>query len=88
MKPVVVSRPTRAPFDSSTAFVATVVPCRMLRMSATAMPASLQIRVTPVSTPFDWSAGVEGVLTRHCRPSSSLTRKTSVNVPPTSTPSL
>ena len=31
------------------------------------MPASAQMRSTPVSTPCDGSAGVDGVLTRHCR---------------------
>ena len=88
-KPSVVISPTRAPFDSSTAFVATVVPWRMLRTSATPMPASSQMRRTPVSTPCDGSAGVDGVLTRNCAPpSESSTRKRSVNVPPTSTPSL
>ena len=89
LKPCVVIRPTRAPFDSSTAFVATVVPWRMLRNSPTPMPASPQMRLTPVSTPCEGSLGVEGVLTRNCvAPLSSFTRKRSVNVPPTSTPSL
>ena len=89
MKPVVVIRPTRAPFDSSTAFVATVVPCRMLRSSDTWMPASSQIRATPLSTPSEGSPGVDGVFTRYCAlPVSSPTRKRSVKVPPTSTPSL
>src|SRR6266852_7403920 len=87
--PVVVIRPTRAPFDSSTALVATVVPCRMLRSSDTWIPASSQIRATPLSTPSDGSLGVDGVFTRNCAlPLSSLTRKRSVKVPPTSTPSL
>src|SRR5882672_3135361 len=89
LKPVVVIRPTRAPFDSSTAFVATVVPCRMLRNSDTWIPASSQIRATPLRTPSDGSLGVDGVFTRNCAlPPSSLTRKRSVKVPPTSTPSL
>ena len=56
LKPCVVIRPTRAPFDSSTAFVATVVPCRMLRISPTPTPASSQMRCTPASTPSDGSA--------------------------------
>src|SRR5262249_60292227 len=52
-------------------------------------PASPQIRATPFSTPSDGSLGVDGVLTRCCAlPASSLTRKRSVKVPPTSTPSL
>src|SRR5580765_2789856 len=89
LKPVVVIRPTRAPFDSRTAFVATVVPCRMLRSSDTWIPASSQIRDTPLRTPSDGSLGVDGVFTRNCAlPLSSLTRKRSVKVPPTSTPSL
>ena len=56
---------------------------------ADATPDSSQIRRTPTSTPSDGSAGVEGVFTRYCVPDpSSPTRKRSVNVPPTSTPSL
>ena len=86
-KPFVVIRPTRAPLDSSTAFVATVVPCRMLRISATSIDASSQMRRTPFKTPSEGSAGVDGVLIRYRLPSPS-TRKRSVNVPPTSTPSL
>ena len=87
--PCVVIRPTRAPFDSSTAFVATVVPWRMLRRSSTPIPASSQMRRTPVRTPSDGSCGVDGVLTRNCPPPLSWeTRKRSVKVPPTSTPSL
>ena len=89
LKPCVVISPTRAPFDSSTAFVATVVPWRMLRRSPTSIPASSQMRRTPAMTPSEGSAGVEGVFTRYCPPPfPSLTRKRSVNVPPTSTPSL
>ena len=86
--PLVVNNPTRAPFDSNTAFVATVVPCRMLRISPTSAPASPAIRFTPVSTPCDGSAGVDGVFTRWSEPVSSWTSSRSVNVPPTSTPSL
>ena len=88
LNPTVVNRPTRAPFDSSTAFVATVVPCRMLRISATSVPAVSAIRFTPTSTPSEGSAGVEGVFTRCIDPLSSWTSSRSVNVPPTSTPSL
>src|ERR1700737_5012033 len=47
------------------------------------------MRAIPLSTPSDGSPGVEGVFTRYCAlPLSSLTRKRSVNVPPTSTTSL
>src|SRR5262245_47351328 len=88
-KPAVVIRPTRAPFDSSTAFVATVVPCRMFRTPPGSIPASSQMRRTPVSTPCDGSAGVDGVLTRNCAPPFEWsTRQRSVKVAPASTPSL
>ena len=87
-KPLVVKSPTRAPFDSSTAFVATVVPWRMLRISPISVPASPAIRLTPVRTPSDGSAGVDGVFTRWSEPVSSWTSRRSVKVPPTSTPSL
>ena len=86
-KPRVVISPTRAPLDSSTALVATVVPWTTLPAPRGRCPASAQIRCTPVSTPCDGSAGVDGVFTRQCRSSSSSTRNRSVNVPPTSTPS-
>src|SRR3954452_13586078 len=86
LKPIVVIRPTRAPLLSSTALVATVVPCTMLRSSAGEVPACAQMRLTPASTPSDGSPGVEGVLTRTSLSSESLTRNRSVNVPPTSTP--
>ena len=86
LKPIVVMRPTRAPLPSSTAFVATVVPCMMLPRSPGVMPAVSQMRATPLSTPWEGSLGVDGVFTRCCVPSSSLTRKRSVKVPPTSTP--
>src|SRR6195952_3989040 len=86
LKPVVVISPTRAPLLSSTAFVATVVPCTMFCSSDGSIPASAQMRLRPVSTPSEGSAGVEGVLTRNCLSSESLTRNRSVNVPPTSTP--
>ena len=85
-KPWVVIRPTREPLPSSTAFVATVVPCMMLPRSPGVMPAVSQMRATPLSTPWEGSLGVDGVFTRCCVPSSSLTRNRSVNVPPTSTP--
>ena len=57
-------------------------------MSATAVPASSEMRRTPTSTPSDGSPGVDGVFTRCIAPLSSWTRRRSVNVPPTSTPSL
>jgi hypothetical protein len=42
----------------------------------------------PWSTPIDWSAGVLGTFAVKTRPDVSFTRNKSVNVPPTSTPSL
>ena len=66
-KPWVVISPTRAPLDSSTALVATVVPWTTLARSAGAIPAASQILATPESTPCDGSDGVDGVFTRHCR---------------------
>src|SRR4051794_8869122 len=86
--PRVVMSPTRAPLDSRTALVATVVPWTRLPIASGPMPASAQMRRTPASTPCDGSAGVDGVLTRHWRrPPASSTRNRSVKVPPTSTPS-
>src|SRR5688572_25391612 len=87
-KPCVVTSPTRAPFASSIAFVATVVPCMTKPRSPGSMPLSSQIRRTPTRTPSEGSAGVEGVFTRKRSPFSSSTRSRSVKVPPTSTPSL
>ena len=66
-KPWVVISPTRAPLDSSTALVATVVPWTTLPRSPGAIPAASQILATPLSTPSDGSDGVDGVFTRHCR---------------------
>src|SRR5918996_1091856 len=87
-KPCVVTSPTRAPFASSIAFVATVVPCMTKPRSPGSILLSSQMRRTPTRTPSDGSAGVEGVFTRKRSPFSSSTRSKSVKVPPTSTPSL
>jgi hypothetical protein len=67
--------------------VATVVPCSTDATSDSSMPASAHALPMPVSTPTDWSAGVEAVLARQVRPLPSSTSRTSVKVPPTSTPS-
>jgi len=53
---------------SSTALVATVVPCRKNSTSAGVMPASAQIASTPVSMPTELSCGVDGVLCRQNPP--------------------
>ena len=88
LKPWVVIRPTLAPLPSRTALVATVVPCIICAISPGEMLAERQIFSIPASTPTDGSLGVDGVLARTCRPLSSSKRMRSVNVPPTSTPSL
>ncbi len=86
-KPWVVTSPTRAPLPSRIALVATVVPCRTWATSPSEMPAASQTWLMPCRTPTDWSAGVEAVLARQVSPLSSSISSTSVNVPPTSTPS-
>ncbi len=86
-KPLVVTSPTVAPLPSRMALVATVVPCSTDVTSDRSMPASRQACSMPESTPIAWSAGVEAVLARQVAPLSSSTSRTSVNVPPTSTPS-
>ena len=56
-------------------------------MDAGVISAASQIAATPVITPRELSAGVEGVLCRQKRPLPSSNSSRSVNVPPTSTPS-
>ena len=86
-KPLVVTRPTVAPLPSRIALVATVVPCSTCATSASEISAASQTWLMPLSTPTDWSAGVDAVLARQVSPVDSSTSRTSVNVPPTSTPS-
>ena len=76
-KPRVVTSATRLPRPSSSALVATVVPCASSSGASPPVPAC----ATAVRTAPAGSAGVDGTLTT--RPS-SVTR--SVNVPPVSTP--
>src|SRR5262245_10216304 len=87
--PSVVSMPTTAPFFSSSALVATVVPwttSAVSRSSASrSRPSSEASRRSPSITPSDGSDGVEAAFARATRPESS-TATTSVNVPPTSIP--
>src|SRR5512132_4464507 len=73
----------RAPRRSSSALVATVEPCATL---ATVPAASWATSSSARTTPSAWLLGVEGTLAVTSLPSTSATR--SVNVPPTSTPSL
>src|SRR5437764_6735776 len=87
--PSVVSRPTRAPLRSSSALVATVVPCTMRSVRASnparSVPHSVASSPRPSMRPSDWSRGVEAHLAMTTRPVSS-TAARSVNVPPTSMP--
>ena len=77
-----VTRAVRAPRRSSNALVATVEPWA----KTPTLSASRSAAVTARSTPRAWSDGVDGVFAVTRAPSTSATR--SVNVPPTSTPSL
>src|SRR5439155_15367355 len=87
--PSVVRRPTRAPFRSRSALVATVVPGTIrsvsLRRPLRSRSSSSARSPSPSMTPTDGSAGVEADLARTTRPASS-TATRSVKVPPTSTP--
>ena len=73
-----------APRRSSSALVATVVPCPRWPSASGASPACSSARSTPSITARDWSSTVVGSFTAVSRP--SCTSATSVNVPPTSTP--
>src|SRR5439155_11214414 len=77
-KPAVVTRVTRAPFRSSSAFVATVEPCR------TRVPRPHRARASAASTAAAGSPGVDGSLNASRRP--PLHATTSVNVTPVSMP--
>jgi hypothetical protein len=61
-KPRVVIMPTSAPLRSITMLVATVVPWKTMSTSPGAIPAMSQISSTPLTTPIDWSSGVEDTL--------------------------
>ena len=86
--PWVVNKPTVAPFPVNTALVATVVPCITRLMSLGFIPDWSQIFDTPFKTPIDESSGVEGTFAVNVEPVFSSISRKSVNVPPTSTPSL
>src|SRR5262252_6626256 len=77
-KPSVVTSVTRAPFRSSSAFVATVEPCR------TRVPRPAPARASPASTACAGSCGVDGTLNATRSPPRQAT--TSVKVPPVSMP--
>ena len=74
--------PVRAPLRSSSALVPTVVPCTMVRISVK----SSTLLAMPSTKPLDWSPRVDGTLAVLTVPSVSSRMKTSVKVPPTSTP--
>ncbi len=78
-----------APLRSSSALVATVAPCTMRCVCASvsprvspSLPASSS---SPLSTPMDWSCGVDGDFANEVAPCSSMATR-SVKVPPTSMP--
>src|SRR2546421_960387 len=83
-KPSVVTRPVTAPRRSSTALVATVVP--WATSEGEAAPALSSACRRPRSKPSLWSSGVVGTLQTAREPPRTMT--TSVNVPPTSMPTL
>ena len=86
-KPSVVIIPVRPPSCSSSAFVATVVPCSTSPMSDGSIPAISQISRVPCTVPRAGSSVVDGslwMMSPCSRPPSAM----SVFVPPMSTPRL
>jgi len=75
----------RAPWPSSSALVAVVVPWANASTSSADAPARSSAAVTAARTPSDWSSGVVGDLAVTSR--SPMATTASVKVPPTSTPS-
>ena len=84
--PEVASSPTRAPFRSISALVASVVPWIRARTPAGPAPASWSSVTTPSSTACDGSLGVVRSLPTRTAPVVSSTQTRSVKVPPMSTP--
>lgn len=84
-KPSVVIRPVRAPWRSSRALVATVVPCPRNAPRRKRRAGLLQDRRPPSTIASLGSRGVDVNLNTDSSPLSS-TRQTSVKVPPVSTP--
>src|SRR5207244_6449866 len=82
-RPRVVISPTRGPRPSTIALVRMVVPWA----SAEARPVSGSSMRSPLSTPPAGCAGVVGTL-HECRRPDGSRATTSVNVPPTSTPTV
>src|SRR3989454_763286 len=86
-KPRVVRSTTLAPRRSSNALVAIVVPCTSSSMAVALPPPPLPAVSIARNMPTDGSSGVVTTLRTSISPSSS-TATRSVNVPPTSTPTL
>src|SRR5262245_19966784 len=84
-KPSVVSTAATAPFCSSTALVAMVVPWMKRSTSAGVAPARASTVVVATAMPSSRSLGVLGTLASASRPCAS-SATMSVNVPPMSTP--
>src|SRR5579875_1158580 len=84
--PSVISRPVRAPRRSSSALVATVVPCAQKPTSSTGTPSSASCW-RPSSTARAGWRGVEGRFQVHSAPVVSSYRTKSQKVPPVSTAS-
>ena len=84
MKPSVATSAVRALLPSSSALVATVIPCENSLTSSAERAAFSSTASTAAITPSDWSSGVVGDFAVTTRPSNASTA--SVNVPPTSTP--
>lgn len=79
--------PIRAAFPSRIAFVATVLLCTSIPIASRSIRATSEIVSTAFSTPTMTSFGVEETLAPNNVPS-LFTQTMSVNVPPTSTPTL
>src|SRR6202011_5321379 len=78
-------RPARTPADSSTALVATVVPCTRQSICAGAIAVRKRSSSASISA-CDGSAGTEGTLMVRNSPGAGANATRSVNVPPVSTP--
>ena len=76
-----------APVPVKIVLVATVVPCITEDISVGSIPALSQTLSIPLNTPIDESSGVLGTFAVYNWPVFSSTRRRSVKVPPTSTPS-
>ena len=83
--PLVISRPARTPLPSSSALVATVVPCTIIPMSGGFTSSSKSFSSASI-TASDGSPGTEGTFACFSAPFAWSKAIRSVNVPPVSTP--